>query len=49
MNILDWESVGNTPFIKVKIKGEKKKDVRYYYVHRISKMLFKENPLKTAD
>ena len=41
----DWEGIDATPFTKIKMIGNKKKEVKYYYLHRNSKRVFKDNPL----
>ena len=43
--VKEWENIEGTPFIKIKLQGIKKKDVRYLYLHRLSKRIFRENPL----
>ena len=47
-NVVEWESVNQTPFIKIKMQGPKKKDVKFLYLHRVTKHIFKENPLQVV-
>eukprot|EP00347_Sterkiella_histriomuscorum_P019504 403341377 len=48
-HVKEWENIEGTPFIKVKIQGEKKKDVRYLFIHRNTKRVFRDNPLQVVD
>ena len=46
--VIDWESLENSPFIKIKLESEgakKRKETRVLYFHRNNKRIFKDNPL----
>ena len=52
MIVSSWEGIENTPFTKVKVIArdpkKKKRTVKYLYLHRITKQIFKENPMQSV-
>lgn len=52
MSVKQWEGIPDTLFTKIQmtyLNEKQKPESKFYYLHRTSKKIFNDNPLKTAD